>query len=153
MSISEHSKRLLSTFMGLIMTFFKMYGMILALVSVAIVFDVITGVVASKANNVKITSKRAYKGFWKKVGLVLALFFGVLLDTFIPACLSYVSIEVPFNMPFGLIFGCYIVFNESISICENLFKINPTILPKWVLNMLKEGTEKIDNKKGGNQNE
>ena len=47
-------------------------------------------------------------------------------------------------MPFGLIFGCYIVFNEGISICENLDKINPHMLPTWVKKLLKGGAEKID---------
>lgn len=142
--MNEVNKRVASFIVGVITTFFKMYGAILGLVGVAIVFDTITGIAASKASGKQITSKKANQGFWKKVGLLLALFFGVFLDVFIPEALTFISVVLPFNMPFGLIFGCYIVFNEGISICENIDVINPSILPKWVKKLLKGGVDKID---------
>lgn len=142
---NEVLKRILSFITGVVTTFLQMYGAILGLVCIAIVFDTITGIAASKATGKKITSKKANQGFWKKMGLLLALFFGVFLDVFIPTALSFLSVTIPFNMPFGLIFGCYIVFNEGISICENLDKIDPKLLPKWVKAMLKGGSDKIDN--------
>lgn len=142
--MNEVKKRVFSFLAGVVTTFFQMYGAILGLVGVAIIFDTITGIVAAKASGTQITSKKANQGFWKKVGLLLALFFGVFLDLFIPEALSFISVTLPFNMPFGLIFGCYIVFNEGISICENIDKINPTILPHWVKKLLKGGANKID---------
>lgn len=142
--MNETIKRVVSFISGVVSTFFKVYGVILGLVCIAIVFDVITGVAGSKASGTKITSKKANQGFWKKVGLLLALFFGVFLDVFIPQALSFISIALPFSMPFGLIFGCYIVFNEGISICENLDKIYPNLLPRWVKVLLKGGADKID---------
>ena len=142
--MNEVKKRVASLIVGVITTFFKMYGAILGLVGVAIVFDTITGIAASKASGKQITSKKANQGFWKKVGLLLALFFGVFLDVFIPEALTFISVVLPFDMPFGLIFGCYIVFNEGISICENIDVINPSILPKWVKKLLKGGVDKID---------
>lgn len=140
----ETKKKVASFILGVVTTFFQLYGLILSLVCMAIVFDVVTGVTASKATGKKITSKKANEGFWKKIGLILSLFFGVFLDVFIPAALEVVSITLPFNMPFGLIFGCYIVFNEGISICENFDKINPNILPQWVKALLKGGADKLD---------
>lgn len=140
----ERWKKSLSFFGGVAFTFFEMYGAILGLVCLIIVFDTVTGVVASKATGTKITSKKANQGFWKKVGLLLALFFGMFLDMFIPIALRFVSVSLPFNMPFGLIFGCYIIFNEGISICENIDRINPQILPHWVKSLLKGGADKID---------
>lgn len=137
-------KRVLSFIAGVVTTFFELYGAILGLVAIIVVFDTVTGIIASKSAGVEISSKRAHQGFWKKVGLFLALFFGVFLDVFIPSALSFLSVTIPFNMPFGLIFGCYIIFNESISICENLDKINSKILPKWVKKLLKNGAQNID---------
>ena len=142
--MTELKKRVFSFLAGVVTTFFQMYGAILGLVCAAIVFDIITGVSAAKATGKKITSKKANQGFWKKMGLLMALFFGVFIDMFIPHALSFISITIPFNMPFGLIFGCYIIFNEGISICENLDKIDPNLLPKWVKKMLEGGSEKID---------
>lgn len=137
-------KTICSIVAGTVTTFFQMYGAILSLVCIAIIFDTVTGVVASKASGVAITSKKANQGFWKKVGLLLALFFGMFLDIFIPIALGFVSVTLPFSMPFGLIFGCYIIFNEGISICENIDKINPSILPRWVMSLLKGGADNID---------
>ena len=142
--MTEVKKRVISFIFGIVTTFFKMYGAIFGLVCIAIVFDTITGTVASKATGKPITSKKANQGFWKKVGFILALFFGIFIDLFIPMTLGFLSINLPFNMPFGLIFGCYIVFNESISICENLDKIYPKMLPQWVKSLLKGGVNKID---------
>lgn len=142
--MNEMRKKVCSFISGVVTTFFQMYGAILGLVGLAIVFDTITGVVASKATGKKITSKKANQGFWKKVGLLLALFFGVFLDMFIPEALSFVNVTLPFSMPFGLIFGCYIIFNEGISICENLDKINPIILPVWVKKFLATGSDNIN---------
>ena len=142
--MKEIWKIILSFLTGILATFFKLYGAILGLVCIAIIFDTISGIVASKVSGIEITSKKANQGFWKKVGLILALFFGVFLDMFIPIALSYISIVLPFNTPFGLIFGCYIVFNEGISICENLYKINPSLLPDWVIKLLKGGANSIN---------
>ena len=142
--MSDAKKMVLSFISGVVTTFFKMYGTILGLVGVAIIIDTITGVAASKASGKQITSKKANQGFWKKVGLLLALFYGMFLDFFIPTALAVVELSIPFNLPFGLIFGCYIVFNEGISICENLDKINSDILPNWVKVLLKGGAEKIN---------
>ena len=137
-------KEVASALLGIIATFCQLYGVILGLVCMAIVFDTITGICAAKAKGIKVNSQKANQGFWKKIGLILALFFGMFLDLFIPTALTVINIKLPFNMPFGLIFGCYIVFNESISICENLYKINPSILPTWIKNLLKGGIKKID---------
>lgn len=146
--MNETVKRVGSLISGVITTFFKLYGAILGLVCAVIVFDIITGIAGSKATGTKITSKKANQGFWKKIGLLLALFFGVFLDVFIPQTLAFVNFDLSFNMPFGLIFGCYIVFNEGISICENLDHIYPNLLPSWVKNFLKGGADKIDSAEG-----
>lgn len=151
--MNEVWKRVASFIAGVITTFFKLYGAILGLVCVAIVFDTISGVIAAKATGTEVTSKKANQGFWKKVGLILALFFGVFLDMFIPIALKYVNFVLPFNTPFALVFGCYIIFNEGISICENLDKINPTLLPPWVRKLLKGGLEAINKLEEVNENE
>lgn len=137
-------KQILSIIMGAFATFWQLYGVIFGLVCVAIVFDTITGVIAAKVAGKRISSKKAHQGFWKKVGLVVALFFGIFLDVFIPTALLIVHVDLPANTPFGLIFGCFIVFNEGISICENFDKINSDILPKWVKSLIQSGVENID---------
>ena len=129
---------------GSLATFAKEYGLILGFVCIAIVLDVITGIVSSYANGKKITKKKAYKGFWKKFALICALAVGIFIDAFLPSLLSIVSINLSFNLPFGMITGCYIVLNELISICENILLTNSFALPKWLLKFLEGSKKKID---------
>lgn len=133
----EKMKWLLSVFCGLLSAFTEQYGMIIAFVAVAVIFDWITGIIGERAVGHAITSKKGTIGFWKKMALFAGLFFGFFLDYFIPYCLEKISLELPVKGAiFGMIIGCYIVINECISICENIYKANPGILPQWIVTML-----------------
>ena len=139
-------KIIFSTILGAIATFFEQYGLILAVVIIAIVIDCVTGLVKSKVSGEGWDSKKANKGFWKKIALLVALSFGMFLDLFLPTVLSKIGVTIPFNLPFALIIGCYIVLNECISICENLYIINPDIIPNWIVKLLKIAKKDIENK-------
>ncbi len=143
-------KILLSAVAGAIATFFHQYGLIISIVIISIAIDCITGLVKAKVSTEGWDSKKATKGFWKKIALLVALAFGMLLDFFIPTALTEIGVEIPFHLPFTLIIGCYIALNECISICENLYIINPEIMPKWIVSLLKiakDDIEKIDDNK------
>lgn len=150
----EKMKWLLSIICGLLSAFTKQYGMIIAFVSVAVIFDWITGIIGEKAVGHAITSKKGTVGFWKKMALFAGLFFGFFLDYFIPYALAKVNIDLPITgAVFGMIIGCYIVINECISICENIYKANPAILPQWVVTMLTLAKTQIDKDKEDDGNE
>ena len=142
----ERLKVLLAVLGGALATFARQYVIIIAFVILAITLDVITGLIKAKVTREKINNKKGETGLWKKAGLLAALALGFLLDYFIPYMLAMLSITLPPNALFGMIFGCYIVLNECISICENLYKCNPGILPTWVLNMLTGAKEEIEKK-------
>ena len=137
-------KLALATVGGVFATLTEQYALIFACVVIVIVFDVVTGLIQSKVTGVPWNSKKGAIGFWKKLGLLAALFFGVFMDYFIPVALGVVSISLPFNCPFGLIIGVYIVLNESISICENLYHINSQAVPSWVIRLLKNTSDKLN---------
>lgn len=120
------------------------YVPITVLVALAVIFDWITGIIGSKAAGESINSKKATIGFWKKIALFVALFFGFYLDYFIPYMLQKLSMELPVQALFSMIIGCYIVINECISICENLYKSNSSILPKWIVTMLGKTKTQLD---------
>ena len=130
---------------GLAASFWGIYGPVILCVLIAICMDVISGLVASMAAGEKISSKVGWIGFWKKMALLLALAFGIFMDSFIPILLGTISLELPFTMPIGTIVGCYIVINEAISIIENINKAAPTALPKWIKKMLEGAGKTIDN--------
>lgn len=139
-----------SLFTGLVASFWGIYGPVIICVLVAICMDVISGLVAAMASGEKISSKVGWTGFWKKMALILALAFGIFMDSFIPILLGTISLELPFTMPIGTIVGCYIVINEAISIIENINKAAPTALPKWIKKLLEGAGKAIDDGGGDN---
>ena len=140
-----------SVISGLAASFWGIYGPVILCVLIAICMDVVSGLVASMAAGEKISSKVGWVGFWKKMALLLALAFGIFMDSFIPILLGTISLELPFTMPIGTIVGCYIVINEAISIIENINKAAPTALPKWIKKLLEGAGQTID--KGDKDNE
>lgn len=142
-------KTLTSLFAGLVASFWGIYGPVIICVLVAICMDVISGLVAAMASGEKISSKVGWRGFWKKMALLLALAFGIFMDSFIPILLGTISLELPFTMPIGTIVGCYIVINEAISIIENINQAAPTALPKWIKKLLEGAGKTIDD--GGSE--
>ena len=140
-----------SVISGLAASFWGIYGPVILCVLIAICMDVISGLVSAMAAGEKISSKVGWVGFWKKMALLLALAFGIFMDSFIPILLGTISLELPFTMPIGTIVGCYIVINEAISIIENINKAAPTALPKWIKKLLEGAGQTID--KGGNDND
>lgn len=147
---NSYLKLLASLFTGLAASFWGIYGPVIICVLVAICMDVISGLVAAMASGEKISSHVGWIGFWKKMALILALAFGIFMDSFIPILLGTISLELPFTMPIGTIVGCYIVINEAISIIENINKAAPTALPKWIKKLLEGAGKTIDD--GGSEN-
>lgn len=143
----EKVKWLLSFLGGFISVFFKQYAMIIIFVAIVVILDFITGIVKAKVIGEPISSKKGTIGFWKKIALFVGLFFGFFLDYFIPYAINAIgiTIEIGNTALFGMIIGCYIVINESISICENLDKCNSEILPRWIKKLLTSKKEQIDN--------
>lgn len=133
-----------SVISGLVASFWGIYGPVILCVLIAICMDVVSGLVSAMAAGEKISSKVGWVGFWKKMALLLALAFGIFMDSFIPILLGTISLELPFTMPIGTIVGCYIVINEAISIIENINKAAPTALPKWIKKLLEGAGKAID---------
>ena len=144
-----YGKLIVSLISGLVASFWGIYGPVIICVLVAICMDVISGLVAAMASGEKISSHVGWIGFWKKMALILALAFGIFMDSFIPILLGTISLELPFTMPIGTIVGCYIVINEAISIIENINQAAPTALPKWIKKLLEGAGKTIDD--GGSE--
>lgn len=145
MSPQKVYQMLASLATGLVASFWSLYGAIIICVFVVIIMDFVTGMVSALATGEKISSEVGYRGFWKKIALILALSFGIFLDAFIPIALGVITLEIPFSMPIGTIVGCYIVINEAISIIENINKAAPSALPKWIKKILNGAAHTIDN--------
>ena len=151
--MDNSSKRLISIICGTVATFFQQYGLFIVFVSFAIVFDCITGLIKAKTIGEGLTSQKGWKGFWKKISLLVGLFFGIFLDYAIPLLFARAGLTLGVDLPFALIICCYIVLNESISVCENLYLINPNIMPKWIIKLLKGSKSRLDEEKNKENNQ
>ena len=151
--MDNSSKWLISIICGTVATFFQQYGLLIMFVSLAIVFDCITGLIKAKAIGEGLTSQKGWKGFWKKISLLVGLFFGIFLDYAVPLLFARAGLTLGVDLPFALIICCYIVLNESISVCENLYLINPNIMPKWIIKLLKGSKSRLDEEKNKENNQ
>ena len=140
----EKPKIIATAALSALTAFANKYAALVVFVVIVVCMDIITGIIASCATGEKISSEKGTKGFWKKMALFAALAFGFLLDYFIPYMVSYTGIELPASALFGVMIGCYIVINESISICENLYRCNDEILPKWVVKLLTQSKDQLN---------
>lgn len=142
----EKIKWILSIVGGAITAFWGKHGILILFVAAAIMLDLVTGLLKAKASDSDSwSSEKCQKGLFKKLGSLLGMCFGFFLDWFIPYVLLYVHVEAPFAMPFAMVICFYIVLNEAISICENLYAVNPETMPKWIVNLLTNVKHKIEN--------
>lgn len=139
-------KWLISIISGGIAAFCGQYGLFIALVAAAVVLDVITGIVKAMATGEGLNAAKARKGFWRKFALFVALIFGIFLDFAAANVIIKTGMSLNFEMPFALIVSAYIIINESISICENLFLTNPNAFPPQIGKWLKVAKKEIEQK-------
>ena len=139
----------LSVASGTAAAFFGQYGLFVALVAAAVVLDVVTGIIKAKATGEGLSSKKARRGFWRKMSLFVGLFFGIFLDYAAAHVLGSAGVVMRMDMPFALIVCAYIIINEAISIGENLYLSNPDSFPRWIAKRLKvaKGTLEQDSNK------
>ena len=136
-------KNIPSIIFNLLIILSENYGTIILLCCAFIIIDLATGLTKAKIQG-KITSSIGYKGFWRKISLLLTLAFGVCLNLFMDYLATLGLFPISFSIPISLTIGIYISVNECISICENL-SASGVKMPKFILNALKSTEDKIAN--------
>ncbi len=140
----EKFKFLIIAFGGAAAAYFKAYVPLIAIVSVAVVFDIVTGVIAAVYSGEGLNSKKARKGAIKKSTMFLALAFGIFLDFLIPFAAAQIGFKTGNQLLFSNIIAFYIVFTECVSVCENIYKCNPDAFPKSIAKILTEGIKYLE---------
>ena len=87
-----------------------------------IVLDFLTGLIKAFASS-SFTSTKMREGLFHKVGLILCMILGFLVDY----AQSYLDLGI--SVPVAAAVCVYICLMEITSIIENICKINPDILP------------------------
>lgn len=138
-----------SAICGAVAAFLGQYGLFFTLVAIAVVLDVLTGLIRAKATGEGLSSEKANRGFWRKIALFVALAFGIFLDFATRLVLIKLGVNFGLEFAFALIVCAYIIINESISICENLYLANPDSFPPAVGKWLKIAKKQVEEKGGG----
>lgn len=132
---------------GAVSAYFKAYLPLIAIVSVSAMFDIITGVIAAVYTGEGLNSKKARRGALKKAAMFLSLGFGTFLDYLLPLGAARLGFDMGATVMFSSIIAFYIAFGECVSVCENLYKCNPSAFPKWITSVLTDGINAL-NKRG-----
>ena len=91
--------------------------------------DYVTGITAAGVQKQQISSYKGIVGIAKKVFMYLLVLIGVFIDMMLQYIFN--NLNVPIALPFivGCVVACWLVFNEMISILENLNDIGVPMPP------------------------
>lgn len=129
---------------GVIATHLKVYLPLIGVVFFAVLFDIITGAFAAVYTGEGLSSKKARRGAIKKAVLFLSLGLGIFLDFLVPMAAAQVGADIDTGVMFSGVVAFYIAFCECVSVCENIYRCNPSAFPKWIADMLSESADKLD---------
>lgn len=91
--------------------------------------DIVSGFLCAIKNK-NISSSKLRDGLFKKLGFLLCYLVGALIDNYGGIVNIHATVNV---LP---IIITYVCTTEIVSICENIAKINPDILPSRILELL-----------------
>ena len=125
-------ERMKAAFIAAMSVFFGWMGIlavpVLALVGLNFT-DYITGIVASKKRNEKVTSDKGLWGIVKKIGMWVLVSIGWVMDVLINYAGQYVGISIKLPFVVATIVAVWLICNEIISILENLLDIGVAMPP------------------------
>ena len=101
---------------------------VLMLLMVVMVFDYFTGMLSAGYNN-EIQSRRGMWGVIKKALYGVTVAVAMIADWVIINVAQNIGLQIPLSTFFGLLAAIWLIFNEIISILENLIKMEVPIPP------------------------
>ena len=122
---------------------------VIPLLLVCMIVDYLTGMLASKKEGT-ISSKIGRWGIVKKIMYMVEVAVGVIVDWTIINVAVSLNVKVPQCTFFGLLVALWIIFNELISILENLTRLE-TPMPTFLINIVKNFKVVVE-KQGDNLN-
>lgn len=140
------NEKLRNFFIGIWTVLFGWFGVLaipmLALVAFNII-DYATRLIANKNLGVKNTSKESFAGIPKKVGMWMLVAACAIIDIVIMQCGAYVGISLPIKFILAIVVALWLVFNEFISILENIRDMG-TKVPKFIINLANKILGKVE---------
>lgn len=136
-------KAVLSAILALAAAYFRELALPVIILGLAMACDYFSGVAAAWVEN-KLSSRVGIVGIVKKIGHVLLVVVGIMVDWVIhyaAETLGWASVNFYY---FGLLVTIWITLNECISICENVARMGVNVPPflRKVIEKLKNTAEK-----------
>lgn len=103
------------------------------IILVALVFnglDLITGIVGALRNGEQIKSSKLRDGLFKKVGFIFCYTLCVMINY------AENFLVLPFGVDLVPVICTYAIITEVVSIIENIYKVNPDILPEKLKSLI-----------------
>ena len=140
----ERAKTIIVAIWSIIMSALGILAIPVMLLITCNIIDYATGLIASKFRNQEIDSYKGIKGIAKKICMWLLVGVGVIVDQLLSYSADVVGITLPFTLLVACIVAIWLVYNEIISILENINDIGVTLPPflKPIVSNLKSQVEK-----------
>lgn len=135
-------------------------GPVLIILTIMMVLDYITGMLASKKESLEHpdnpgygwSSKKGAKGIIKKVGYLCVIAVAMVVDYIILHAAGSMGIEVSTKALFALLAAIWYILNELLSIVENAGRMGAQV-PEWLCKYIAVLKEAIDHKADANKSE
>ena len=116
----------------------------LAVMLAVMIVDYITGMIKAWYNS-ELCSRIGLKGIIKKVGYLVIVGVGMVVDYLIREALHSVGVAVPVEYTVALIVIIWFIINELISILENVAAIGAPV-PEFILKLVKRLKVSVEEK-------
>lgn len=124
---------------------------VLAVLTIMMVMDYITGMMASKTEALDHpndadygwSSKKGAKGIIKKVGYLCVIAVAMVVDFIILNVAEQIGIQVSLEAFFGILVSVWYLLNELLSIIENAGRMGADV-PEWLTKYIAVLKNKID---------
>lgn len=133
----------ISVALGALAAYFNVLLIPLIILICVMLIDYGTGMAEAYINKT-LNSRIGVKGILKKLGYVVLVCVGGVVDYLICAGLATAGVEFS-SYYFGLIIAVWLIINELISILENLSEIG-TPIPKFLVNIVHRLKNTVENK-------
>ena len=132
------------TIFGFISAWFGILAIPIILVVSCNIIDYITGIMAAHNRGQSINSKTSLNGIFKKVGEWLLILIGYIIDIAISSGSYFIGWKPPVTALIATLVCLWLVFNEVISILENISDIG-TNVPKFLITLANKLKTDIQN--------
>ena len=133
-----------SVAIGALAAYFNILLVPLAVLICVMIIDYGTGMAEAYINKT-LNSRIGVKGILKKIGYLVLVCVGGVVDYLISAGLATSNVEISITYYCGLIVCVWLIINELISILENLSELG-TPIPKFLVNVVHRLKNTVESK-------